>query len=237
MPVSNRIKVEPNDQGPIYRETDMSRLPVEPWSTASNLIFLLVFIYFAVKTKFSYKKFPLLVLFIIILFIGWVGGTIYHATRSSNIWLKLDYMPIVFLVLMATVHFWRELVKKWILVFCFTMLPILIYYFTYEALTFSHTISVSIGYSVMALIVIIPLILHCIYKNPKSWQLVAGALISFAIAITFRVLDTHKITEAIPMGTHFLWHVFGGLCCFFMMYYIYNTEKMELEKSIDSKSS
>jgi hemolysin III len=229
--VSSRIKVEPNDQGPVYRETDMSRLPVEPWSTVSNLIFLLVFIYFAVKTKFSYKKFPVLVVFLVILFIGWTGGTIYHATRSSDIWLKMDYMPIMFIVLLAAVHFWREVVKKWIWVFCFTLLPILLYHFVYKSLTVSHTISISIGYSIMALIVLVPLILHCILKNPKSWKFLAGGLLSFIFAISFRVLDNHKITEALPMGTHFLWHIFGGLCCFFMMYYVYNTEKMKQEKS------
>jgi hemolysin III len=229
--VSSRIKVEPNDQGPVYRETDMSRLPVEPWSTVSNLIFLLVFIYFAVKTKFSYKKFPVLVVFLVILFIGWTGGTIYHATRSSDIWLKMDYMPIMFIVLLAAVHFWREVVKKWIWVFCFTLLPIMLYHFVYKSLTVSHTISISIGYSIMALIVLVPLILHCILKNPKSWKFLAGGLLSFIFAISFRVLDNHKITEALPMGTHFLWHIFGGLCCFFMMYYVYNTEKMKQEKS------
>ena len=228
MAVSTSIRrVEPNDQGPIYRETDMSRLPVEPWSTASNLVFLLVFIYFVIKTKFNYKKFPLLVVFLIILFLGWTGGTIYHATRSHNIWLKLDYMPIMFLVLMATIYFWRELVGKWILVFTFTMLPIMIYYFTYETLTFSHTVSVSIGYSVMAVVVVVPLILHCIYKNPKAWKSVAAALISFGIAITFRLLDK-QFEESITMGTHFLWHIFGGFCCFFILHYIYKTEKMRI---------
>ncbi|MBU8901886.1 MAG: ceramidase domain-containing protein [Victivallales bacterium] len=220
-------RLEPNDQGPIYRETDMSRLPVEPWSTASNLVFLLVFVYFAVKTKFNYNKFPLLVIFLIILFVGWVGGTIYHATRSHDIWLKLDYMPIMFLVLMATIYFWRELVRKWILVFIFTMLPIMIYYFIYETLTFSHTVSVSIGYSVMAVVVVVPLILHCVYKNPKAWKSVTAALISFAIAITFRLLDK-QFAESITMGTHFLWHIFGGFCCFFILHYIYKTEKMRI---------
>ena len=159
-------KVEPNDQGPIYRETDMSRLPVEPWSTASNLVFLMVFIYFAIKTKFSYKKFPLLVVFLIILLIGWIGGTVYHATRSHNIWFKLDIMPIMFLVLIASVYFRRELVKNWILVFIFTFLPLVIHLFIYETLTFSHTVSVSIGYSVMAVVVVVPLILHCVIKIP-----------------------------------------------------------------------
>jgi len=230
-PVSSRIKVEPNDQGPIYRETDMSRLPVEPWSTASNLIFLLVFVYFAVKTRFSYKKFPMLVVFLVILFIGWAGGTVYHATRSSNIWLFMDYIPIMFIVLIASMYFWRQVVGKWILVFTFTLLPVIIFRIIHETFVMSHSISISIGYSVLALIVVIPLILHCIYKNPKSWKFVAGALISFAIAITFRWLDDHGRIECMTMGTHFLWHVFGGLCCFLMMYYVYNTEKIEQKKS------
>jgi len=225
MTVSTSIRAkEPNDQGPIYSETNMSRLPVEPWSTASNLVFLVVFIYFAIKTKFSYKKFPLLVVFLVILLIGWMGGTIYHATRSHNIWLMLDYMPIMFLVLISTIFFWRELVGKWILVFTFTLLPIVIYRLIYEVLVLPHSISISIGYSVMALVVIIPLVLHCIYKNPKAWKLVVGALSSFAIAITFRILDEY-LSQYISMGTHFLWHLFGGFCCFFMLCYVYETEK------------
>ncbi len=226
---SNHIKVEPNDQGPIYRETDMSRIPVEAWSTASNLIFLLVFIYFAVKTKFSYKKFPLLVIFLCILLIGWIGGTIYHATRSHNIWLLMDYMPIMFLVLMSSIYFWRQIVGKWILVFTFTLLPIVAYRLVYETFTISHSVSISIGYSVMALVVVIPLILHCILKNPKAWGFPVGALLSFIIAITFRVLDNQGLVEFMPMGTHFLWHIFGGFSSFFMMYYVYSTEKMQIK--------
>jgi hypothetical protein len=223
------IKVEPNDDGPIYRETDMSRMPVEPWSTASNLVFLAVFIYFAIKTKFSYKKFPLVVVFLSILLIGWIGGTVYHATRSHDIWLMMDYMPIMFLVLMSSIYFWRELVGKWILVFTFTLLPIVAYRLLYETLTLPHSISISIGYSVMALVVVIPLILHCIYKNPKAWKFLVSALVSFAIAITFRILDEH-LGESLTMGTHFLWHLFGGFCCFFMIYYMYSTEKLKIEK-------
>jgi hemolysin III len=223
-------KVEPNDQGPVYRETDMSRLPVEPWSTASNLIFLAVFIYFALKTKFSYKKFPLLVVFLIILLIGWIGGTVYHATRSHDIWLMLDYMPIMFLVLMSSIYFWREVVGKWILVFTFTLLPIAGYRLLYETLALPHSVSISIGYSVMAFVVVVPLILHCVLKNPKAWKFIFGALASFGIAITFRTLDGHGMIESLTMGTHFLWHIFGGLCCFFMLYYIYDTEKIKLKK-------
>ena len=227
-----RIK-EPNDQGPVYRETNMSRMPVEPCNTLSNLVFLAVFIYFAVKTRFSYKKFPLLVIFLSILLLGWIGGTVYHATRSHNVWLLLDYIPIMFLVLMSSIYFWREVVGKWILVFTFTLLPVIIYRFIFETLTMSHSISVSIGYSVLALIIVIPLVLHCVCKNPSGWKLVVGALGSFIIAITFRILDDRGLIESFTMGTHFLWHLFGGFSCFFMFYYVYNTEKINyLDASI-----
>ncbi len=228
---SIRITVEPNDQGPIYRETDISRIPVEPWSTFSNLIFLAVFIYFAVKTKFKYKKYPLLVIFLPILLLGWIGGTIYHATRSNDIWLLLDYIPIMFLVLMASIYFWREVVGKWTLVFCFTLFPIIIYRLIYETLALPHSLSISAGYSVLALIVIIPLVLHCIWKNPNGWKFLAGALGSFIIAITCRLLDDNCLTAYLPMGTHFLWHLFGGFCCFFMFYYIYEAEKIKISIS------
>ena len=48
---SIRVKVEPNDQGPIYQETNMANYPVELWSTISNVVFLAVFIFFAAKNK------------------------------------------------------------------------------------------------------------------------------------------------------------------------------------------
>ncbi len=224
-----RIKVEPGDQGPVYHETDMSRIPVEPWSMFSNLIFLLVFIYFAARTKFNYRKYPLLTVFLPTLLLGWVGGTIYHALRCNNIWLLLDYIPIMFLVLMSSIYFWREVVGKWILVFTFTLLPVVIYRLIYETLTLSHSVSISIGYSVLALIVIIPLVLHCVRKNPRGWKILAGAFGSFFIAIAFRVLDDRGLASFLPMGTHFLWHFFGGFCCFFMLYYVYESEKIKNE--------
>ena len=226
---SIRVKVEPNDQGPIYQETNMANCPVELWCTLSNIVFLAVFIFFAVKTRFKYSKYPLLSISLPVLFIGWLGGTVYHATRSHNIWLWLDYMPILFLVLIATIYFWREVVGKWLWVFIFTLLPIVTYRVIYEFLALPHSVSVSIGYSVMASVVVIPLVLHCIRKYPAGWKLLAASLLSFAVAITCRTMDNGEASSLLPMGTHFLWHIFGGLCSFFMFYYLYNSETLKYE--------
>ena len=226
---SIRVKVEPNDQGPIYQETNMANYPVELWCTVSNLVFLAVFIFFAAKTKFKYKKFPFLSVALPILFIGWFGGTVYHATRSHDVWLLLDYIPILFLVLMSSIYFWREVVGKWLWVLIFTLLPIFTYRVIYEFLALPHSISVSIGYSVMASVIVVPLVLHCVRKYPAGWKSLTAALLSFVVAITFRTMDNGETSSLLPMGTHFLWHIFGGLCSFFMFSYLYNSEKQKYE--------
>ena len=140
----------------------------------------------------------------------------------------MDYMPIMFIVLIASIYFWREVVGNWILVLTFTLLPIIIYRLIYETLALPHSISISIGYSVMALVVIVPTVLHCVLRHPAGWKFLAGAMASFCAAIAFRVLDDMIPASLLPMGSHFLWHIFGGLCCFFMLYYVYGTEVSQI---------
>ena len=69
----------PNDHGLIYKETILGRLPVEPWNTASNLVFLFVVIYWSLKV-YPYAKDHLFLAYSLpILFIGYIGGTVYHS--------------------------------------------------------------------------------------------------------------------------------------------------------------
>ena len=55
------------------------------------------------------------------------------------------------------------------------------------------------------------------------------ALASFAVAVTFRMTDRLDIAF-LPQGTHFLWHIFGGICSFFMIKYIYLAEDIEVKE-------
>jgi hemolysin III len=135
----------------------------------------------------------------------------------------------MFLVLMASIYFWREIVGNWMWVCIFTLLPIIAYRIIYEFIALPHSISVSIGYSVMATVIIIPLILHCMRKYPAGWKSLTAALLTFIFAITFRTMDNGITTTELPMGTHFLWHIFGGLCSFFILYYVYGNEKLKNE--------
>jgi len=45
--------------------------------------------------------------------------------------------------------------------------------------------------------------------NPAGWYNIAAAGI-FVVSVTFRALDP-MVCEAMPLGTHFLWHTFNGL--------------------------
>lgn len=45
--------------------------------------------------------------------------------------------------------------------------------------------------------------------NPAGWYNIAAAAI-FVVSVSFRALDP-VVCEAMPLGTHFLWHSFNGL--------------------------
>ena len=94
------------DFGPIYAETGKEGFLIEPFNTASNLIFLFLIIYWFLQVKDKWKEHPLIIVSLPILTIGFLGGSIYHATRSHNIWLFLDFMPIMILCLLAMLRFW-----------------------------------------------------------------------------------------------------------------------------------
>lgn len=223
--------MQPNDQGPIYTETILGRFPVEPWNTYSNLIFLFSFLYFAWKTKLDWKKYPLLTIALPILLIGFVGGTVYHATRSDRIWLMMDYIPIFLLCLLATYYFWRRLTGNVFLGILGVVLPFGIIRLLWLFPTLSLMPRIAFGYSLLACSLLLPAVL-CSYK--EGW-LAARLLIlagsSFLIAIVCRSIDT-TWGASLPMGTHFLWHLFGGLASFFMLSFI---AVMEASRAIEKK--
>ena len=103
----------PNDHGPIYLETLMGRFPVEPWNTISNLLFLALIIYWFARVRGDVAVHRFIAYSLPVLLIGWAGGTVYHATRSHDVWLFLDFGPIALLVLAVAVFFWRRQGVAW----------------------------------------------------------------------------------------------------------------------------
>jgi hemolysin III len=214
-----------SDFGPIYAETDVSQFPVEPWNASSTLIFLLIVLVFLRRTGGDHKRFPFTVVTLPILFIGFLGGAIYHATRSHWIWLTLDFSPIFILVLLASLYFWHSVLSSWwksvfTVIFLFaTSIGIR------SMIEGSLTLKISAGYSLLAINILLPAFLHAANKNWAGIRYLLLAPIFFILAITFRYFDQSLSDSYLPMGTHFLWHLLGGGSVFVLMEYVFQSEK------------
>ena len=212
------------DFGPIYAETNPGIFPVEPWNTVSTLIFLFLVLLYGKKTRADFKSFPFTVVSLPVLLVGFVGGAVYHATRSHWIWLVLDFGPIFLLVLFAMFYFWKLLTgsRLWagvVVISLFAMAA-----FVRSQIEGSLTFKISVGYTLMALNVLLPI---CLYAAKRRWQgggLLLVAVSSFSFALIFRYFD-HTLSQSVfPMGTHFLWHILGGVSVWALLEYIYRTE-------------
>ncbi|AVR44667.1 hypothetical protein C7S20_04980 [Christiangramia fulva] len=208
----------PNDSGPIYQETLAGRFPVEPFNTYSNLLFLGIIIYFSIKVYRNMETHKFLAWSMPFLLLSYIGGTVYHATRSHDFWMYLDWLPIVVMCFAVSVYFTARIKTSWkgrlwlILIVLFLVVGI-------RLIPWARSIKTSVGYIGTALGLLLPIFVYMYTKHMKNWILILFAIVCFGAAITFRVLD--RFIYILPMGTHWLWHSFGAFAVFFLISYIY----------------
>ncbi|MCH4822334.1 hypothetical protein ML462_04035 [Gramella lutea] len=208
----------PQDSGPIYQETLAGRLPVEPFNTFSNIFFLIIIIHFSLKVYKDYSNHRFLAWCLPVLFLGFIGGTVYHATRSHDVWMYMDWLPIVILCLAVSVYYSIKL-KMGLLKRIVLILIILFLVFGIRMIPWPAEMQTSIGYIATALGLLLPILTYFYTTKLHNWVYVLLAFLSFGLAISFRILD--RVVYLIPMGTHWLWHAFGALSVFFLIKYIY----------------
>jgi hemolysin III len=231
----------PDDFGPIYAETlpgiATGAFPVEPWNTWTNLVFVALFVHIVVRTRLNYRCYPLIVTSLPILAIGIIGGTIYHATRSHPVWLLMDVVPIVVLISAAALAFWHQVVDTWPRAVFFFLLVALSGRIAGLVLVSEHTIRITLGYLSAALSIIFPLVVIVARSGWKNLGLLAGVILSFTTALTFRILDRPGTPPLLPMGTHFLWHVFGGCAVWMLMMLIIRLNESTARPCAATKTS
>ncbi len=216
----------PPDGGMLYTETNMAQLFPEPLNAITSGFFLAIALYWTVKMKGKFKSNPFLTYCLVLLYIGGIGGTVYHALRQWRVFIMMDWMPIMLLCVSAGVYFLAQSTKWY-----YAVLMVLSYVglqFSIRNLLSADNIHlfVNINYALMALLVLLPVLRYLIYTKWKAGKWVGYALLSFALALTFRIADKW---EWLSFGTHFLWHSFGAIATFCMFNYIYLTQnKKEL---------
>lgn len=224
----------PNDFGPIYKETIEGRFPIEPWNTYSNLFFLIIFIYWTFIIYKDYKNHKFIAASLPLLLIGFIGGTIYHATRSHNIWLIMDFAPILILSISVSVYYMVKQKLHWLIIASIISLPFAFMIVIENIFVLPEFVDRMLGYPVMAAIILFPIIRWLYLTKWKNTVFVILGILSFGVAISSRSIDID--INLLPMGTHWLWHCFGAIAVNFLIIFIYrdslsNTKNYKEEHS------
>ncbi|WP_420603697.1 hypothetical protein [Flagellimonas sp.] len=215
----------PNDSGPIYLETLEGRFPVEPFNTYSNLVFVALLIYWGIKIYKNPRQHLFLSWVLPIIAISYIGGTVFHATRSHEFWLRLDWMPIMLLCFAVVIYFIFKLTSHW---WKRVLLIILIFSasFLLRILPIPIALRISLGYIITAATILLPLGWYLAKTKWHNLNLVLLAFFIFGCAVYFRSID---LTQSfLSMGTHWLWHLFGGIAVHFLIAYIFKDNLLNL---------
>jgi hemolysin III len=204
--------ISPIDWGPIYKETLYGRWPVEPWNTATTLFFLVFVIYWSLKIKNNWREHLLLTMCLPVVFVGFIGGFLYHSFRDNKVWLLLDWGPIMLTALICCTYYWRTLVPSWKLSLFLTFVPLAFVLIVLKTILPQY-LFMSLGYPLLACLVLTPLFLSLRKRRSNDLRYLLYAVVCVSLAITLRFLDKTSAMNFLPMGSHFLWHTLGALTC------------------------
>lgn len=212
------------DWGPRYTETPPGNGPfdaalVEPWNTVTASLFIWIVLLWGRRVYGRFDQYPFFSSCLPILFVGGVGGTLYHALRSSPVFFLLDILPLYGLGLLVSLFLWiRGGTKLRCLFGLIALLGLLQVLGQWQLPT---QWAVNLSYASLGVIVVLPLgmMLWRTGFRDAGWVYVSFAC--FAVAWVFRIIDALK---PLPMGTHWLWHVFGAATTWTLGEYLYRRE-------------
>ncbi len=217
------------DFGPIYFETDLSRILVEPWNAFSSLsfVFVAVLIFFRFKNKkkvgfFLYWAIPLLVL-------GGIGSTLFHAFRSHVFFILLDVVPISLLSLSIGIYQIYLLLKKPLLVVLLSVVFILLRQLPF--LLIEGQAAINISYIISGIFFLLPsffLLQKTAFAAKKE---LFWAIVLFMLGIFFRYYDDFQ-DQFLPMGVHWLWHISTAAGTWFMALFLLKTKEKRQSQAI-----
>ena len=225
------------DRGPMYNEFVHDHVIREPWNAYSSLFFFLPIVFWLWFLRGTYRDHRFLVALLPLLFLNGLGSTLFHAFRSSNFFLFLDWLPAALMSLSLSIFFWTRIVRKIYLavgvVLGFYAIGIGAVLILREIV---HISSPSVGYFFSGAAFLIPVIIDLFRHRWRFAGWYATSLGFLLISLAFRILDypTPNPFPWLPQGTHFLWHVFSSFAVFTLGMYVYlSTNAARLQKVRD----
>jgi len=218
------------DFGPVYAETANApgEFIIEPFNAWSSILIALPAIYWAWRLRGQYKQYWFLTLCMPFLFLNGLGSTLFHATRSSNILLLMDFLPAAIVTLAVTIYLWARVLRKW---YWTTLVSVGLFFLRgLAASMFDPPLSINVGYAVGGLGFLIPLIILLVRMKGKGTGIITATFLAFAAALFFREADPWpEVTAVLPMGTHFLWHTATGVGGFLLGLFLYTLETEQIK--------
>jgi hypothetical protein len=231
------------DWGPRYSETPADPLahnapfPAEPWNTVTATFFVAIVFVWLYRLRKCWRNFPFVLSCLPILLAGGIGGTLYHATRSSAIFFLLDVIPISLLGLAGAIYLtWRlgrQMSRKRLALYAMGLLIV------YLGVNFAirlvpnppKNLPVNLSYASLAVVILLPMLGVLMRTGFRHGHLVLAGLACFGIAWFCRLIDNTPAVS-LPMGTHWLWHTFGAITTVLMFEYF-----TRLEQESDARES
>jgi len=221
------------DSGPTYHEFQFDSWIHEPWNALSSLFFLVPVIFWIWQLRGQYLRYPMITLFLPLLFLNGIGSAIYHAFRASELALLLDWLPAFIMNLMLSWYLWNKVLKKPFLSALMVLLFITAAILTMLAFApLLGGLAANIGYLMIGMCLLIPSAIYLIRTKFFKGHLLILTFIILGIALTFRSLDyptPNPFPDFLPQGTHFLWHITSALAVFTLGFYFKYIRDREMQ--------
>ena len=224
----------------IYHEFHPEGLIKQPWNTYSSLVFFIPVIYWLYKLKGQYKTYWVVTSILPLLFLNGLGSTLFHARNGGMAFMMLDVLPPLLMLVFLTVFMWRQSVKSyWVAgAVLLAFLSLNFGNMAYHSQINQMARGVNIFYLINGTMVATPILLWLAKRGWHGWQSIASAATLIGLALIFRTLDyptPNPFPEALPQGTHFLWHVTSALAVFplgnFLMAVMQTSNSVERAKA------
>ncbi len=224
------------DGGPRYAETPAdpyapdSPLPAEPFNAVTAALFVGIVGYWAARVWGRWRRFPFVTACLPVLLAGGVGGTLYHATRTRFVYFLMDVIPISLIGLGAavflTVRLGRSAGRGRVFGVAVGVLAVyaLVNGVLFRMIDFGPgNLRINLSYATLAVVVLIPIGVVLVRTNFRHGAWVGVGLGAFAVAWFCRLVDNTGLST-LPMGTHWLWHIFGAAATHALAGYFYLLE-------------
>lgn len=221
-----RLNTHPVDGGPMYFETDLTALVQEPWNMATNALFIILAWYWTRRLRHTSSNSRWVLTAMPLLWVASVCGTVYHGFRLHSVFFVLDVLPIFIFLLVGAWRFWfywtTSSPRATAAVASVAALQLGSKFFSSAGLLLNYLAS--------TLALMVPVAALSIKHSRIRLPLVLS-LSGFAMAVVMRRLDPVGL---LPVGTHFLWHIFGVLATHATLLLIEDFERIRAD-SVPSK--